>query len=71
MPKLRAAPKANSDDFAPPGSQEACLHQGMYTARSKLFVVVYDIFFCRVLHKDARRMAREFGLIICRVQGAI
>ena len=33
--KLRAAPKANSDDVAPPGSQEPCLHKGAELSRFK------------------------------------
>ena len=36
--KLSAA-KANSHDFAPPGSQEPCLHQGVNAASSEVFVL--------------------------------
>jgi hypothetical protein len=34
--KWRTAPKANSDDFSPPGSQEPCLHQRLNTGPSEV-----------------------------------
>ena len=34
-----SATKANPHDFAPPGSQEPCLHKGVNTAHSEVFVL--------------------------------
>ena len=34
--KWRTAPKANSDDFSPPGSREPCPHQRLNTGPSEV-----------------------------------
>ena len=63
--KFGATPKANSDDVAPPGSQEPCLHRGLNSAGSEpVAVVVYSkmFFLYRMLHKDAPRMARKLDV---------